>query len=303
VSEAGGARQRVGAALRAAARGLAGASDSPRLDAEVLLMHVLDCPRESLYAHPERPLGRGEALALERLCARRAGGEPIAYLTGRREFWSLELEVSPATLVPRPESELLVEIALAHLPAGRALRVADLGTGSGALALAIASERPCCTVTACDASRAALAVARANRERLGLDNVRLAEGHWCAPLGAERLDLIVANPPYVPSAVLAALRGPPRFEPRAALDGGADGLECLRVLCAGAPAHLLPGGWLVLEHGHDQGEAVAGLLAAAGFEAVEGHRDAAGQPRATSARLGRPASTCPLCQSAASASS
>ncbi|GAB6043413.1 peptide chain release factor N(5)-glutamine methyltransferase [Endothiovibrio diazotrophicus] len=263
------------------------ASDSAELDAQLLLCHVLGKGRSHLYTWPEREVG-GDALAAFRaLVARRKAGEPVAHLTGRRGFWSLELEVSPATLIPRPETELLVELALARLPAETA-SVADLGTGSGAIALALATERPRWRIVAVERSREALAVARRNGERLGLGNVEFLAGNWFEPLAGRNFDLVVSNPPYVEEGDPHITRGDVRFEPLTALTAGADGLDDLRHIVAGARDHLEPGGWLLLEHGYDQGEAVAGLLRVHGYRKITTYRDPAGHPRATLGQYGQP---------------
>lgn len=239
-----------------------------RGEAEVLLAHVLGKPRSWLFAHADDALDTVAASAYAALVERRAAGEPVAYLTGRRGFWTLELEVSPATLIPRSETELLVELALARLPEGEAARVADLGTGSGAIALAIASTRPRAQVVAVDLSAEALVVARRNAERHGLGRVRFAQGDWLAPLSGERFDIIVANPPYIEVGDPHLGRGDLRFEPAAALASGADGLDAIRRIVADARGHLSPGGWLLLEHGWNQGGAVRTLLREAGFAEV-----------------------------------
>jgi release factor glutamine methyltransferase len=257
-----------------------------RLDAELLLAHVLDVPRASVIARDERELTPEELGDFERLLARRLEGEPLAYLTGTREFWSLELEVTPAVLVPRPETELLVEWVLS-LPRKRESRVFDLGTGSGAIALAVASELPEASVVAGDLSAAALAVARGNAGRLRLRNVEFVQGEYFQALdsrlrGNDGFDVIVSNPPYVAEGDphLAELR----FEPALALTSGRDGLDALRAIAAGAPAFLQPGGWLLVEHGATQGGPVRELFARAGFAQVETRRDLAGLERATGGR-------------------
>jgi release factor glutamine methyltransferase len=260
----------------AAAARLATTSDSPRLDAELLLAHALGVPRSRLRAAPESRPDDAAAARFAALLARRVAGEPLAYLLGRREFWSLELEVGPAVLVPRPETETLVGAALQRIPADATVRVLDLGTGSGAIALALKHERPRAQVTAVERSPAALAVAQRNAQRLGLD-LELVAGDWFASLGGRRFDAIVSNPPYVASADphLVALG----HEPLAALVAGADGLDDLRRIIAAAPAHLAPDGWLLVEHGADQGPAVRALLAAAGFDGVGTATDGAGRAR------------------------
>ncbi|MEO7071976.1 MAG: peptide chain release factor N(5)-glutamine methyltransferase [Rhodanobacter sp.] len=239
-----------------------------RADAEALLLHVLDRPRSWLFAHADETAAMEVQTAFLALVERRAAGEPVAYLTGRRGFWSLDLQVTPATLIPRAETELLVELALARLPTATAGRVLDLGTGSGAVALALAQERPQAQVTASDASTAALAVARGNARRLGLERVRFVAGDWFAPLANELFDLIVANPPYIEAGDPHLQRGDLRYEPPAALASGTDGLDAIRAITRDARGHLQAGGWLLLEHGWRQGAAVAQLLRDAGYADV-----------------------------------
>ncbi len=243
------------------------------VDAEFLLAHVLGKPRGWLFAHRDDPADGEAAAAFAALVRRREAGEPVAYLTGHRGFWRFDLAVTPATLIPRPETELLVEQALARLPGGSGARVADLGTGSGAIAIALAHERPRATVVATDASAAALDVAQANAQRLGLVNIRFVQGDWFAPLRGERFALIASNPPYIALGDPHLGEGDLRFEPAAALGSGTDGLDAIRRIVAAAPAHLEPGGWLLLEHGWDQGDAVRALLVAAGFADVATVRD------------------------------
>ena len=252
-----------------------------RLDAELLLAHALGASRASLYAWPERVPDAAQRAAFERLVDARARGEPIAYLTGHREFWSLDLAVTPDVLIPRHETELLVELALQRIPRERAVRVADLGTGSGAIALAIARERPLARVTATDASAAALDVARANAERLGIGNVAFAMGNWFAAVGDARFDVVVSNPPYIAAGDSHLGEGDLRFEPAPALASGADGLDAIRRIAAEAPAHLAGAGALLLEHGFDQSARVRALLDAAGFEHVASVGDHAGHERVT----------------------
>lgn len=254
------------------------------IDAEILLAHAVGKPRSWLFAHGDDAVPAATAAAFEALVQRRATGEPVAYLTGQRGFWRFDLAVTPATLIPRPETELLVELALARLPSDRALRVADLGTGSGAIALAIASERPHVQVFATDASAEALAVAGANAQALRLANVGFRAGDWWAPLAGERFDLVASNPPYIALGDPHLEEGDLRFEPAPALSSGTDGLDAIRAIVAGAPAHLEAGGWLMLEHGWDQGPAVRALLAQAGFAEVATHRDLEDRDRVT---LGR----------------
>jgi release factor glutamine methyltransferase len=256
---------------------LARVLEQPNLDAGILLAFSLGVPRVRLKSHPEE---RRTPEDLERyltLIERRARGEPLAYITGKREFWTLELRVTRDVLVPRPETELLVERGLALCGSQRA-RVVDLGTGSGAIALSLAAERPAWSVLATDASAAALAVARDNAERLGL-KVEFALADWFAGLPAARFDLVVSNPPYVDARdpALLALQD----EPRQALTPGVDALADLRAIIQAAPEHLVPGGWLALEHGAAQGGAVAHELVARGFGSVRSHRDLAGHERVT----------------------
>jgi release factor glutamine methyltransferase len=255
-----------------------------RADAEALLLHALGRDRAWLFAHGRDPVVAATAQAFDALVARRAAGEPVAYLTGRRGFWTLDLAVTPATLIPRPETELLVELALERVDAGPGRRIADLGTGSGAIALALASERPQARVVATDLSPAALEVARANARAHGLGHVDFRQGAWWAPLSGERFDLVASNPPYIAADDPHLAQGDLRFEPPTALAAGADGLADIRLIVADAPAHLLPGGWLLFEHGWDQGAAVAALLAERGFTAVATVQDLEVRDRVT---LGR----------------
>lgn len=254
-----------------------------RHEAELLLLHVLDRPRSWLFAHATDPLAAADQATFEALLARRVAGEPVAYLIGRRGFWTLDLEVDPATLIPRPETELLVELALERLPPDQALQLADLGTGSGAIALALASERPRAQVLATDASTGALAVAARNAARHELGNVRFAEGghDWYAPLQGVRFDLIASNPPYIASDDPHLEQGDLRFEPSTALASGMDGLDDIRRIVDGGQAHLRPGGWLLIEHGWDQGAAIRALFEATGFVEVQTVQDLEQRDRIT----------------------
>ncbi len=274
--------ERIESLLAEGTRTLAGgpaAAGATGLDAQLLLAAALAVPRAQLHSHPEGQATTAQAAGYRHLLARRAAGEPLAYLTGRREFWSLELAVTPEVLIPRPETELLVERALALGPAEA--RAADLGTGSGAVALALARERPRWRLLATDVSAPALAVARANAAALGAGNVEFRRGSWFEPLAAERFELLLSNPPYV-AADDPVLEEPGlRSEPRLALTPGGDALAHLRILARGAAAHLTPGGWLLLEHGATQGAAVRGELEAAGLAHVRSHRDLAGHERMT----------------------
>ena len=250
------------------------------LEAGILLAHVIGKPRSWLFAHPEAPVNGQTASRFDRMIEQRLKGAPIAYLTGRREFWSLDLQVTPDTLIPRPETELLVERALA-IPLPAEARVADLGTGSGAVAAALASERPAWHIIATDTSEEALNVATANFHRLGLERVEPRLGTWFTPLAGERFDLIVSNPPYIARGDRHLSEGDVAHEPRAALSSGPDGLDALRILAGGARAHLVPGGWLMVEHGWNQGAAVRELFVAAHFTSVETYRDSADRERVT----------------------
>ncbi len=260
--------------------------DSSQLEAAVLLCHLLEKPRSHLYAWPEKMLDSAQYQAYQALLQRRRRGEPIAHITGRREFWSLELEVTPDTLIPRPDTELLVELALTHMPQKSHCRIADLGTGSGAIALAIASERPDCEIHATDRSSAALAVARKNGEKLGFNNVHFHLGSWLEALpGHDRFRLILSNPPYIPNDDPHLAQGDLSSEPREALAAGPDGLDDIREIVSAARGYLQPGGWLLLEHGFDQAAAVRVLLQEAGLSEVQSHRDLAGHERVTEGRL------------------
>ncbi len=265
--------------LRLSTERLGSAAEQPLLDAQVLLAHALEKDRSWLYAHADDPLPATAQAVFEQLIEQRAAGHPVAHLTGRRAFWAIELEVSADTLIPRPETELLVETVLqANLP--EEATVLDLGTGSGAIALAIAYERSRWQITAVDRSVAALDVARRNLERLQLKNVSLLHGDWFDALPAgSRFDAIVSNPPYIAERDPHLTRGDLRFEPRDALVSGADGLDDIRHLVAHAATYLKPGGWLWLEHGYDQGDAVAGLLHQYAYHTVTGNRDLAGNAR------------------------
>lgn len=255
-------------------------SPSPRLDAELLLAHVLGQSRSYLRTWPEREPDAAQCAAFAALLARRRTGEPVAYLLGRQGFWSLDLEVAPHTLIPRPDTELLVETALALGPGGPA-RVLDLGTGTGAIALALACERPAWQVLGVDRVSEAVQLAERNRARLGLGNARFVESVWFSTLGGERFALIVGNPPYIAADDRHLSEGDVRFEPASALVAGEDGLDDIRRIVAEAPEHLEAGGWLLLEHGYDQAEAVRALFAARGFAAVESRRDLGGHQRIT----------------------
>jgi len=276
----------VAESLSEAARTLAAKSDSPRLDAEVLLGSVLRVARSVLHARGAEPIAVDALRIFRELVDRRACGVPVAYLTGTREFWSLSLKVTAAVLVPRPESEILVEQALELLPVAAERSVLDLGTGSGAIALAIASERPCARITGVDISPEALRLARENSRALSLPNVSWRLGSWFEAVSDQRFDLIVANPPYVADddPALATLRA----EPTLALSGGPTGLEALASIIASAPAHLGREGWLALEHGSGQRDRVVQLLERCGFCDIRSRDDYAGLPRVTLGTIHKP---------------
>lgn len=269
--------------LATAATRLAASSDSPRLDAELLLSRALDRPRSHLRAWPQNRPDPDQLAQFEVLLARRLGGEPMAYILGAREFWSMTLEVTPDTLIPRPDTEVLVEAALEKIPRDASCRVLDLGTGTGAIALSLKKERALADVHASDASDAALAVARRNAARLALD-VHFHAGDWWTPFAGHVFDVVVSNPPYIAAADEHLQRGDVRFEPRGALAAGDDGLDDIRHIVANAPRFLAPGGWLLLEHGFDQADAVRELLAEAGFERLRCINDLGGNPRVSVGR-------------------
>ncbi|RKZ39067.1 MAG: peptide chain release factor N(5)-glutamine methyltransferase [Gammaproteobacteria bacterium] len=256
-------------------------SDSPRLDAEVLLSHVLGVTRSYLYAWSDKILTPSQNAQFQTLLTRRLQDEPIAYLTGHKEFWSLHLRVTQDTLIPRPDTELLVEQALARLPQDSQEQVIDLGTGSGAIALAIAQERPHCRILATDKSRMALKVAQANAKNLALSQVTFMVSNWWIALGEIKATLIVSNPPYIPKNDPHLIQGGVQYEPRIALIAGADGLVDIRQLIAGAISHLVMGGWLLLEHGYDQAKTVRELFIEYDYESVKTYHDLAGLPRIT----------------------
>jgi release factor glutamine methyltransferase len=256
-----------------------------RVDAHVLLRHVLACEPAYLAAHPEARLTPGQAADFQALVARRAAGEPVAYLTGEREFFGHRFRVSPAVLIPRPETEGVVERVLEHLPADRAAAVLDLGTGSGCIAISIALARPPARLLGVDRSPEALAVARKNAARLAASNVRFSVSDWFSAVAEETFDAIVANPPYVAAGDPHLAAGDLRFEPPLALVAGADGLDAIRRIVAQAPSHLARDGWLFLEHGFDQARSVRAIMQGAGFSAVSSTTDLAGIERVTGGRL------------------
>lgn len=273
--------------LRAAAARLAERDDegaAPRLEAELLMAGVLQRPRAFLFSHGNEPLADTQAAEFGRLLDRRLAGEPLAYLTGSRSFWTLELAVDPAVLIPRPETELLVEAALQHMAENTPLRVVDLGTGSGAIALALAAERPNAELVATDISKPALEIAGANARRNGLERVTFLHSDWFAALEGP-FDLVVSNPPYVADDDPHLSRGDCRFEPRGALTPGADALLAYRRIVSQAREYLNRGGWLLFEHGFDQGAALRKLLTDSGYIQVESRCDLQGHERVTLGQL------------------
>lgn len=272
------------AAVQHAAQRLSGCHDTARIDAEILLGFVMHCTRSHLHAWPERLLDASQEQRYGALIERRAAGEPLAYLTGQREFWSMTLEVTRDTLVPRPETELLVELALQRIPTGSTWRIADLGTGSGAIALAIARERPACHVIAIDRCAAALAVARRNAATHSITNIEFRAGDWLTPLNSETQHVIISNPPYVSTLDPRLIQTDIRFEPLGALASGPGGLDDIRRITEAARHYLIAGGWLLLEHGYDQGAAVMQILRNHGYYDVSNTQDLAGLDRVTSGR-------------------
>ncbi len=278
-----GSTTTLGEALREAIQRLAGNSPSPRVDAEILFCHALRCSTVRLRLDTEQTVDTATRQRLEHLITRRMAGEPVAYLIGERGFWTLDLGVDQRALIPRPETELLVERAM-HLLECPSARVADLGTGTGAIALALASERPGWQITAIERDPDTLALARRNGIRLQL-GVDWREGDWLKPLAGERMDLIVSNPPYIAEDDIHLQQGDLRFEPRHALAAGPDGLDALRIIIRDGPRHLRASGWLLLEHGYDQQDAVQDLMRRQGFQDITTHKDLAGQPRVTEGRI------------------
>lgn len=258
---------------------------SARIEVQCLLQALLQVNRAYLLTHPEQQLDSEQQARYATLFERRLSGEPVAYILGEREFYGLNFKVTPATLIPRPDTELLVELALALIP--QPGRVLDLGTGSGAIALSIAHARPNVEVTAVDASPDALEVAHDNARRLNIGNARFIQSDWFSALAGERFDLIVSNPPYIAAADAHLGQGDVRFEPRAALASGADGLDDVRRIVADAKAYLNDGGWLLFEHGYDQAKQARTLLQQAGFNEVFSAHDLAGIERVTGGSSGR----------------
>ncbi|MGA7978653.1 MAG: peptide chain release factor N(5)-glutamine methyltransferase [Chromatiaceae bacterium] len=278
----------IGTTLCKAADRLAHLPDAaPRLEAELLLAQATGLSRTRLLTWPDRALEPATLGAYWTLVDRRRNGEPIAYIRGYQDFWSLQLRVTPDTLIPRPETELLVALVLARLPAARPLKVADAGSGSGAIAAAIAHERPNWWLIATEHGAAAALIAQDNLRRFAPGNAPVVRGDWLEAIAPGSLDAVISNPPYIAEADPHLTQGDLRFEPRSALVGGPDGLGTIRRLAAEATTRLHPGGLVVLEHGYDQGPAVRGILAAAGYVDIETHRDLAGHERATLAHWPR----------------
>ena len=267
------------------ARAASYSSDTPRLDAEILLAFVLKQTRTWLHTWPDKVVDEPDLQQFNALLSRRIAGEPIAHLVGSQEFWSLELQVSPATLIPRPETERLVELALERIPTDSRYEILDLGTGCGAIALALAHERPLCHITATDQSALALELARHNAQQHQLNNVTFLHGNWFSPLeNQQQFDVIVSNPPYIVENDPHLQQGDVRYEPVSALAAGPDGLDDIRQIIEGARSHLKKHGWLLLEHGYDQAQAITTMLRSQGYEMVEDFDDYAGIPRIAAAR-------------------
>lgn len=258
-------------------------ASTARIETQCLLQAVLQVNRAYLFTHPERVLNAAEFARYRTLFARRLCGEPIAYLLGEREFFGLTFKVTPATLIPRPDTELLVELALEKIPQQGVCRVLDLGTGSGAIALSIAHARPNAQVVAVDASEAALDVAQQNQQKLSVKNVKFLHSDWFAALAQQRFDVIVSNPPYIEFADAHLTQGDVRFEPLSALASGLDGLDDIRRISAQAMQHLNPRGWLMLEHGYNQARQVRAILQQANFQQLFSARDLAGIERVSGA--------------------
>ncbi len=278
----------IESSLSDAANALSAASESPRLDAEVMLAWVLDASRSYLFAHPGEALPDRQASDFSDAVESRENGEPVAYITGSKEFWSMQLNVSRDTLVPRPETETLVEQALQRIPQDRACRVLDLGTGSGAIAIAIASERPNAAIVATDSSSKALLVAKKNASLHELHNIIFLQGDWTEPVADQSFDVVISNPPYVneDDPRLDDLR----YEPLAALTAGSDGLDAIRTIARDAKSVVKTNGWLVFEHGIEQQDAVADVLHQNGWTDIECINDLSGHPRVTAARMSKPTS-------------
>jgi len=271
-------------ALTHAATTLATRHEAAMLEGEILLAHALAKSRTYLHTWPERTLNETELATFNQLVERRCDGEPSAYITGEQEFWSLSLEVTPDTLIPRPETELLVELALEKIPTDEHYNIADLGTGSGAIALAIASERPRSQMYAVDFSAEALAVAERNRDKHSLNNITLLHGDWLTPLSELTFDLIISNPPYIRENDSHLEQGDLPFEPRSALVATNNGLDDIQRIVSDSKARLTNGGWLLIEHGYDQATDVSEIFKQHGYHNITTHRDLGGQPRVVAAQ-------------------
>jgi release factor glutamine methyltransferase len=283
-----GAAQTIRTILKQAQAEITAALELPvneaKLEAQILLKHSLNVNRAWLISHENDVLEQGATTGFQALLNRRIEGEPVAYILGKREFYGLEFKATSATLIPRPDTETLVEAALEQIPLNKPCRVLDLGTGTGAIAIAIAKHRPLAQVTAVDASAAALAIAQENARNLGASNVQCVLSHWFNELSGQTFDVIVSNPPYIAEADPHLNQGDLRFEPGSALVAGTDGLDCIRQIIEQAPQHLEPQGWLMLEHGYDQAQKVADLMKAAGYSAISSVADLSGVFRVTLCR-------------------
>ena len=274
----------ISQALSEARHRLQATSPSPAVDASILLCHVLGCSPGHLIAWPDKQLSPHQATQFEQILQQRLEGRPVAYITGEREFWSLSLKVTSDVLIPRPETETLVEFVLEKFSSSPALTVADLGTGSGAIACALAVERPAWNIIATDSSTEALDIARHNASAHKLENIRFVHGQWLEPLSELDLDLIISNPPYIAIDDPHLAQGDVRFEPEAALASGKQGMDAIRHLAQQAGQRLKAGGWLIVEHGYDQQQMVYDCFLQGGFEDILQLTDLAGQPRVTAGR-------------------
>jgi release factor glutamine methyltransferase len=277
----------ISQALSEARHRLQATSPSPAVDASILLCHVLGCSPGHLIAWPDKQLSPHQAMQFEQILQQRLEGRPVAYITGEREFWSLSLKVTSDVLIPRPETETLVELVLEKFSSSPALTVADLGTGSGAIACALAVERPAWNIIATDSSGEALDIARHNASVHKLGNIRFVHGQWLEPLTGLDFDLIISNPPYIAIDDPHLAQGDVRFEPEAALASGKQGMDAIRHLAQQAGQRLKAGGWLIVEHGYDQQQPVYDCFLQGGFEDILQLTDLAGQPRVTAGRYGK----------------
>ncbi|MDH3343330.1 MAG: peptide chain release factor N(5)-glutamine methyltransferase [Gammaproteobacteria bacterium] len=269
----------IAQAIKEATQTLAETSDSARLDAEVLLCHVLNCTATHLIAWPEKQLDIEQTQTFHQLIEQRHAGTPVAYLTGSREFWSLNFKVTPATLIPRPETETLVEFVLDKFSAQKNLKMVDLGTGSGAIAIAIASERPDWEIIASDISKEALSIATENARIHQISNIQFIESNWFEQLDQQRFDLIISNPPYIAEKDQHLSQGDVRFEPPGALSSGKTGMDDIKHITAQSKKHLNPNGWLAFEHGYDQNQPVSDCFNHYAFQEVTQLTDLSGQAR------------------------